>query len=236
MKKEIVCKNCNAPNPFHQLTCLRCNSYLRERIHNIDFWTTLEYLIESPVKAFTRIIYSEQKNFVVFILLFVSIKYFINTIFFYLVNPENQILTSNILGNYIIVLSSLSMTILTFSFLIKISNRFYNNKTRIKDIFSILSYVLLPNIIALIFIFPLELIFFGGYIFSNNPSPFLIKETAAYIMLTLEVIFILWTLFLSVMALITLTKSTAYSIIFGGLFVLVLYFTQYVSSFYLFTS
>ena len=236
MKKEVICKNCNAPNPSHELTCLSCNSYLRERVYNIDFWKTLEYLIESPVKAFTRVIYSEQKNFLVFILLFVSIKYFINTIFFYLVNPDNQIFAANILRNYIIVLSSLSITILIFSFLIKISNRFYDNKTRIKDIFSILSYALLPNIIAVIFIFPLELIFFGGYIFSNNPSPFLIKETAAYIMLSLEVIIILWTLFLAMIALFTLTKSTAYSIILGGLFVLVQYFTQYLSSFYLLTN
>jgi hypothetical protein len=235
MNNKIVCKNCQTSNPFHQLTCLNCKEYLRERIYNLDLWKLMEQIIESPIKGFTKIIYSEQKNFIVFIIFLASIKFFINTIFFFLLNTQNNLFSLNGIRNYFIVLISITLIILIFTILIKITNRLLNNITRAKDIFSILSYVLVPNIFALLILFPLELIFFGEYLFSNNPSPFLIKETAAYMMLVLEILMILWTFFLSIMALFTLTKSILYSVSMGISYVSMIFFTQYFLSFYLFT-
>jgi hypothetical protein len=235
MNNKIVCKNCQTSNPFHQLTCLNCKEYLRERVYNLDLWNLLEQLIESPIKGFTKIIHSEQKNFIVFIVILASIKFFINTIFFFLINSRNNLFSFNGIRNYFIVLISITLIISLFTILIKITNRLLNNITRAKDIFSILSYVLVPNIFALLILFPLELIFFGEYLFSNNPSPFLIKETAAYIMLVLEILLILWTLFFSIMALFTLTKRILYSVSLGISYVSMIFFTQYFLSFYLFT-
>ena len=235
MKNIIVCKNCKTSNPFHQLTCLNCKGYLRERVYNLDLWKLLEQLIESPIKGFTKIIHSEQKNFIIFIIVLVSIKFFINTIFFFLINAQNNLSSLNGIRNYFIILTSVTLIILIFTILIKITNRLLNNITRIKDIFSILSYTLVPNIFALVILFPLELIFFGEYLFSNNPSPFLIKEIAAYIMLVLEILMILWTYFFSIMALFTLTKSIIYSVSWGTLYVFMIFLTQYFLSFYLFT-
>lgn len=235
MNNEIVCKNCQTSNPFHQLTCLNCKEYLRERVYNLDLWNLLEQLIESPIKGFTKIIHSEQKNFIVFIVILASIKFFINTIFFFLINSQNNLFSFNGIRNYFIVLISITLIISLFTILIKITNRLLNNITRAKDIFSILSYVLVTNIFALLILFPLELIFFGEYLFSNNPSPFLIKETAAYIMLVLEILLILWTLFFSIMALFTLTKRILYSVSLGISYVSMIFFTQYFLSFYLFT-
>jgi len=235
MKNIIVCKNCKTSNPFHQLTCLNCKGYLRERVYNLDLWKLLEQLIESPIKGFTKIIHSEQKNFIIFIIVLVSIKFFINTIFFFLINAQNNLSSLNGIRNYFIILASVALIILIFTILIKITNRLLNNITRVKDIFSILSYTLVPNIFALVILFPLELIFFGEYLFSNNPSPFLIKEIAAYIMLVLEILMILWTYFLSIMGLFTLTKSIIYSVSWGTLYVFMIFLTQYFLSFYLFT-
>src|SRR4030065_2879879 len=100
MKNGIICKNCQTLNPFHELTCRNCKSYLRERVYNLDLWKLLEQLIESPLNGFTKIIHSEQKNFVVFIILLSSIKFFINTIFFFLTNPENHLFLTNGVRNY----------------------------------------------------------------------------------------------------------------------------------------
>jgi hypothetical protein len=235
MNNKIVCRSCQAPNPFHQSTCLNCKEYLRERVYNLDLWKLLEQLIESPIKGFIKIIHSEQKNFIIFIILFVTIKFFINTLFFFLFNTQNNLFSLNGIRNYLIVLLSITLVILLFTILVKITNRLLNNITRTKDILSILSYALVPNIFALLILFPLELIFFGEYLFSNNPSPFLIKETAAYIMLILEILMILWTFFLSILALFTLTKSILYSISLGIIYVNMIFFTQYFLSFYLFT-
>jgi hypothetical protein len=235
MNNKIVCKNCQTSNPFHQLTCLNCKTYLRERVYNLDLWKLLEQLIESPIKGFTKIIHSEQKNFIIFIILFAAIKFFINTIFFFLFNTQNNLFSLKGIRNYFIVLTSITLIILIFTILIKITNRLLDNIIRAKDIFSVLSYTLIPNIFALIILFPLEIIFFGEYLFSNNPSPFLIKETAAYIMLVLEILIILWTFYFSIMALFTLTKSILYSVSLGICYVSMIFFTQYFLSFYLFT-
>jgi len=234
MKNEIVCKNCQTLNPFHELTCRNCKSYLRERVYNLDLWKLLEQLIESPKNGFTKIIYSEQKNFIVFIILIASFKFYLNTIFFFLTNPLTNLSSANIIRNYLILLLSVVVIISLFSLLIKITNQISGLVTRVKDIFSILSYSLIPNIFALALFFPLELIFFGEYLFSNNPSPFIIKETVAYIMLVLELLLVVWTFFLAIMASYTLTKNVFYAIVMGILFGLLMFGSQFVLSFYLY--
>jgi len=234
MKNEIVCKSCQTSNPFHELTCHNCKSYLRERIYNLDLWKLLEQLIESPTNGFTKIIHSEQKNFIIFIIFLSSIKFFINTIFFFLSNSRNHSFLANGIRNYFILLLSISLIIIFFSLIIHFTNKISRNVTRTKDIFSILSYSLFPNIFALIVFFPLELIFFGEYLFSNNPSPFIIKETVAYIMLVLELAVVLWTFFLTITAFYVLTKSLFYSVSTGILFNLLILGAQYLMSFYLF--
>ncbi|OGU37753.1 MAG: hypothetical protein A2058_09380 [Ignavibacteria bacterium GWA2_36_19] len=234
MKNEMVCKNCQTLNPFHELTCRNCKSYLRERVYNLDLWKLLEQLIESPKNGFTKIIYSEQKNFIVFIILIASFKFYLNTIFFFLTNPLTNLSSANIIRNYLILLLSVVVIISLFSLLIKITNQISGLVTRVKDIFSILSYSLIPNIFALAIFFPLELIFFGEYLFSNNPSPFIIKETVAYIMLVLELLLVVWTFFLAIMASYTLTKNVFYAIVMGILFGLLMFGSQFVLSFYLY--
>ena len=234
MKNEMVCKNCQTLNPFHELTCRNCKSYLRERVYNLDLWKLLEQLIESPKNGFTKIIYSEQKNFIVFIILIASFKFYLNTIFFFLTNPLTNLSSANIIRNYLILLLSVVVIISLFSLLIKITNQISGLVTRVKDIFSILSYSLIPNIFALALFFPLELIFFGEYLFSNNPSPFIIKETVAYIMLVLELLLVVWTFFLAIMASYTLTKNVFYAIVMGILFGLLMFGSQFVLSFYLY--
>lgn len=235
MKNQIVCKSCGHSNHFHQLTCLSCKSYLRERVYNVDLWKTLEYLIESPVKAFTKIIHSEQKNFVIFIILISAIKFFINTIFFFLLNTQNQLGNVRILRNYFFIAAAAIILLIGFAYLIYLTNRTSGNSTRVKDAFSILTYSLIPNVFSLIILFPIELIFYGEYLFSNNPSPFAIKEITAYIMLVLEISMIIWTGFLAITAIYTLTKTFFYSFVFGLGYIFSMYFIQYLLSFYLFT-
>lgn len=234
MKNEVICKTCHTTNPFYQLNCKNCKEYLRERVYNLDFWQLLENLIDSPIKAFTKIIFSEQKNFINFIVLLVSIKFFINSIFFFLAGIQNRLVSFHLIRNYLIVLSVTVLSMLFFSILIKIIQQVHNSISRFKDSYAVLSYSLIPNLFALVVLFPLELIFFGEYLFSNNPSPFLIKETTAYIMLILEILVVLWSLFLSIAALYTLTKNRIISIIMGIFFCMIIYGFQFILSFYLY--
>ena len=57
MKNKITCSNCSTENPPYAYTCDNCNSYLRERVFNIDLWNVIGLMIEAPKKAFELIIF-----------------------------------------------------------------------------------------------------------------------------------------------------------------------------------
>lgn len=234
MKNVIICKTCQSPNPFYQLVCLNCKGFLRDRVYNIDFWKILAELIAAPKSAFSKIIFSEQKNFVLIIILLTTIKQFINSIFFYLTDLNNDISNYNFSTNYLIVFISLVLLTGIFTILIKISNFLLKNTLRLKDIFSVLSYSFIPHLFALLILFPIELIFFGGYLFSNNPSPFVIKETAALLFLILEILLIIWSFFLTNVGLYTLTNNILYSITVSLLLTIIYYLVLYFHSVYFF--
>jgi len=157
-------------------------------------------LIESPMKAFARIIHSEHKNFIVFILFFAAIKYSIAAVYMSLAIAGNNHYLHNVFIVFLINLGILVTVILLTTYLFTYVLKSKNIRTRWKDNISIIIYSLIPYIIALVILFPVELILFGYTVFSVNPSPFIIKETLAYVMLGFEILFILWSVFLSFMA------------------------------------
>ena len=55
----------------------------------------------------------------------------------------------------------------------------------------------MPYSFAAIILFPVELIIFGKYLFSVNPSPFIIKSFLAWVLVSLEFLLILWSVFLT---------------------------------------
>ena len=197
MKNVVVCKNCNSENPFYELICQKCKSYLRERVYNIDLWHTLYLLIESPSKAFKQIINSEHKNFLVAILLLVSGKVLLNGIFLKIFILKGKAEFPNYFLDYLLAIAFLVIIILLFSSLLKIITEKSGIQTRYSDNFSILTYSHVPYTFSLIILFPIELILFGEYLFSYSPSPFQIKETLSYVLLAFEGLIILWSVFLT---------------------------------------
>jgi hypothetical protein len=227
MLTKLTCKNCSAENPFYQLTCISCSAYLREKVFNIDLWNVLITLIESPSKAYARIIHSEHKNFVFLILFLASIKLSINSIYLSLSLLGERHLPQNFFVLLFITIIYLSLSVIISSLLYK---SFVKNKTRFMDNFSIIIYSLFPHAFALILLLPIELILFGYTIFSVNPSAFIIKETLAYTMLGFETIFILWALFLSFMAFKRQAGDVSTAVIFTFIFNLLVYGSLFITA------
>jgi hypothetical protein len=213
MKNIITCKNCGTENPFYGFICTKCKSYLRERVVNIDFFNLIGLLIESPAKAFQKIIFAEHKNFVYLVLFLVGIKLSINSAILYpYIAPNLNFLSQAIV---IFILSIILLLLFNFiiSYLLKALSNFVGVKTRPKDNFSIIVYSFLPMVYAIIFLFPVELVLFGGYLFSRDPSPFLLKPIPSYMLLGMEVFILLWCILLTFIALKLTTKLNAFSII-----------------------
>ncbi len=235
MNNTITCSNCSNENPSYVHICENCNSFIRERVFNIDLWNLIGLLIESPSRAFKLIVYSEHKNFIGFILLLIAVKFLVNARFVSLVglgsfNPATALYLS-----YSIVLVSLTLFLILYSYCFTLVNEFLNIKTRFRDNFSVLIYSLIPYVFGIIFLFVIELVVFGGYLFSINPSPFVVKEFVAYLFAGAELSLVLWSVFLSFTAFRVQTNSMLLSIINTLIFSIFIAVLLFFLSKYIFT-
>ena len=203
---------------------------MRGRVYNIDLWKTIGLLVESPKKAFTEIVYSEHKNFITFILLFVAAKLLVDIRFVAQLTLGEFKTTTSLIFSYLIVVGVIASFILTYSFVIKLVLQWYKIETRFRDNLSVLIYSLIPHVFGIFFLFLLELVVFGDYLFSVNPNPFVIKGLIAYLFLGAEILIILWSVFLSYSALQMQTSSIYISslvtLIFYTLIAVIVYFSS----------
>jgi len=228
MKNTVTCKNCNTENPYYNLICTNCKSFLQKRIHNIDLWYTLGKLIESPVEGFRSIVRAEHKNFILFISILVSIKLLLDIMFISVFVEGEGNAYHNFFLHLLIVTGLFIAFILLYSILFFILNKIFGLSTGIRDNYSILTFSFFPHIFGLVLLFPIELIVFGNYLFSIDPSPFMINETLAYTLLSFEILIILWSIFLSITAMYAQSKNIFYSIVTLLFFNCTLYFAIYI--------
>ena len=214
MNNKITCSNCSVENPLFSYTCHKCNSYIRERVFNIDLWKVVALLIESPKKAFQLIVFSEHKNFISFLLIFISIKLLVDLRFVSMLSIGELNQTTSLYLSYLVVLGGLTLYLILFSACFTFINKLLHITTRLRDNFTVITYSLLPNVFGIIFLFIIELVVFGDYLFSLNPNPFVIKGLLAYTFAGAEVLLILWSMFLTFNAFRVQTDSLLLSVNF----------------------
>lgn len=219
MKNRVTCKICQTENPFHSLKCEQCKGFLRDKISNIDFWSTIIRLIESPREAFKTIIFSEHKNFILLLTLFYTFKIillelFINT---FALNYQDAVLNHFLIFGMIVFLSVFA-SLYFFSWTIKYLLHKFRVETRTKDNFAILIYSLVGYVFSLLILLPIELILFGSTLIQNSPSPFFLKPIPAYSMLIFECLFIIWSFFLMNRGFYLQSKSLIFSLAVSVLF------------------
>ncbi|MCH8171181.1 MAG: hypothetical protein IIB07_08665 [Bacteroidetes bacterium] len=231
MNNTAKCKNCGHENALFRLNCTECNNYLRARVWNIDLWHDIRLLIESPTKGFQDIIWSEHKNFVVFIIIISAIKLMVDSFFLNMITENIVFLQHSFFMDYLLVLTEFVIFLVLFTFVVWYINKLISIETRIRDVFAIITYSFIPSIFALVSLFLVEIILFGSFLFSVNPSPLIIKPMLAYTLLVLEILVILWSAFLLAFGFYTQTKLKLYSIIlsviFFSLLLLILYKTPF---------
>lgn len=211
-KNEISCPNCGEYNFDYEIKCKNCKSFIRERIVNLDLGETLIRLIDSPTEAFHRIKFSEHKNYLIVLLIFLSIRFLIISRFISVPFTENSTNLSVLILWVISFIITISLLTIVSFVLQKI---FLVNKVnaRFKDILSVVVYSFVPNVFALIILFPIELVFYGEFIFANNPYPYQIKESIFYFLLTLEALTIIWSVFLMTIGLKEFLRARIFSFV-----------------------
>lgn len=235
MRNSVTCPNCNSENPFFNSICSGCKYYLRDKIYNLDLWTMISSLIEAPTIAFRTIIFSEHKNFIFFILFFVSIKYLVNARFISMLSIGEFQSTIGLQLSYLIVLGITLIYFIIFSLVYKSLSKRNEINIRYKDTFALIIYSQIPFLFGLFILFPLELVILGDFLFSMNPSPFIIKGSITYFFLTIEIGLVIWSIFLVFKAFLTQSQHFTFSIISASVFVVLLWSLIYFCSLVVFT-
>jgi hypothetical protein len=232
MKKidQIACKKCATINPLYTSICENCGAFLRERIVNIDLFKTIGQLIENTSLAFKQILFAENKNFIIFITIFLAIKNLLLARFFSVPELGVEGVRISFIVSYLIMLDFTFILFGAFTAIQKLLFKQLNIEIRYKDIYTLNIYSFIPLILSLIFIFPVELVVLGGDIFSNNPNPFQIKPTVAYILGGFEVILFVWSIVLLTKSIIFITGKYILSIALANLFLIALIFLYFFSA------
>lgn len=213
IKRNVqICSNCGTENPLFQKNCLSCKHYLRATIINIDLWKTVWQLFESPNEALKTIIFAKHKNFLLFLLLTLSVKFYLTSIIiqsaFSITNPN----TSHFIYNLLLVVLIYFAMIILFSFFVTrlISIK---QKVRFRDNLSVITFSFIPMILLFFIFFPVEYGIFGKHWFIYNPSPFLIKGALAYVLVILEGVTVIWSLLILYHAMYLQSNSKLFSLI-----------------------
>jgi len=137
--------------------------------------------------------------------------------------------------SYLIVLGIIVIYFLLFSFVYKLSSNLSEINIRFKDTLALIIYSQIPVLFGLFILFPLELVIFGDYLFTLNPTPFILKGNIAYFFLVLEIGLILWSIFLIIKAFITQSQQPVFSITSASVFVVLFLTLIYFCSVFVFT-
>jgi len=215
MKNVLVCNSCSHDNPFFSLNCEKCNAFLRPRNPNINLWETIWKLFDMPVKTSENIIQAEHKNFLIPILMIIAFKYSLVSIMIFNAVKYESGKSTEIQNNVFVGGLTVIILLVAFSFIITYINHFAGIKNRFIDNLTLYSYSFIPQILGLFILLPVEFALFGEYCFTFNPSPFMIKPIAAYMLFAIEGILYLWTSMLFVFSTFAQTRNKIYSTIIG---------------------
>lgn len=194
-KMDSTCSVCNNSCFVLDYKCKVCGNVLRERVSVINFgevFLDLMLDIDSGVK---KVLYAEKKNYVFILLILLSIKLTILTLFDISFLDLNNNLKSTKLVVEVFVAWFICLILLSF-FLKSIFFAIKKRNVSFKVATSIITYANLFFALSIFVLFPLELMLFGVYLFSNNPSIFEINLLKAISIISIEVLIIAYSIFL----------------------------------------
>jgi len=151
--------------------------------------------IDSPSEMFKQVILAEHKNFILVLFILITLRHAISGL---LISPYVGIMSIQYYE-----LRLLASTILTLILYITLSIVIQQNVIKeitgfkYKDAFALILYGQTPIIFSLVILFLFEIILFGEYLFSIQPSPLEIKPMFFYLFSFLEFAVLIWALILS---------------------------------------
>jgi hypothetical protein len=194
----IICSVCQTENDSYAAICKKCGGFLQNRVPNLDLFDTLWRIIENPRKAFRLIMIAEHKNYALFLYALCGISVAFSGFWYFRVGDRFENVMLLIFWGLIIGVPlgiGLCPILTSFHWLL---SKLLGGKSTFRASMGITSYSLMPFIVSLLLLLPIELMTFGMYIFTFNPHPIIIKPVSYIVLIGLNTAMILWALVLLV--------------------------------------
>ncbi len=190
----MLCPICNTENGHLTVICTSCGSFVQSKVENLDLFATIWQLIESPKSAFHRIAIAQHKNYT----LFLSAIMGIGLIFFLMRilkagSGDIPLLNILIVGFLFGPVGGI-VSLLILALVQKTIARLLRLQTRFKNVSAVIAYAAVPIIFSVVAVLPIEILTFGKYFFSSNPSPYVIKPISYALLLMLDGLCLVWAL------------------------------------------
>ena len=224
----ISCAVCAHPNDDLDTICASCGSYIQDRVPNLDFFATLWSLVESPKEGFHKIIRAEHKNYVLLLMTFLGIGTSFGLLWARHAGDEFSNLIYLILLGFVIGLGIALPVGLSLTIIVHWMLRLFGGKGKLKNTYGVLGWSLMPIMLSVSIVLPIELASIGLRLFSTNPSPMDVKPVVYIVLLGLDGFAALWTINLArvgfcVAHKISIWKSAGVSILSALLFSIATY-------------
>lgn len=194
----LRCGVCHAENHHLAVTCVSCGGFLQNRAENLDLFVTSWGVIERPRQAFHTIAISRHKNYAALLSAFSGIG--MAFLIFWVVkagehadNLLNLLIAGLVAGPVLGILVMLLITLLGV-----FASRLLGSPIGARNAFAVTAYALIPVALSVILVLPVEVLTFGQYFFTRNPSPYALKPLSAIMLFSLDGICVAWTLILFV--------------------------------------
>ncbi|HLF14779.1 MAG TPA: YIP1 family protein [Bacteroidota bacterium] len=194
----ITCPVCGTRNHHLTIVCGSCGGFIQGRVENLDLFSTIWKLIERPRAAFLSISLSRYKNYSTIVPSVAGIG-LVFAFFWFIKAGDHTASAFNLLAGGIVagpptgVILTATMTILA-GIILRISGI----SVRFRNLYAVLGYSLVPVVLSVVFVLPLEIFTFGRYFFSLNPPPWLLKPVSYYLFVSLGFLVVAWTISLAV--------------------------------------
>ncbi len=217
----LRCPSCSYDNDEFATVCLQCKGYLQNRVPNLNFFETAWGIIESPRATFRTITLAEHKNYVLFFFACFGVSVSFTTFFYLRLGYYFDSLLFLIpwaLGSGVVggmILTPLLSLFLHLVGRVLGSNQKYRNSN------ALFAYSLVPIVLSLVLVLPIELLTFGMYLFTSNPHPYVIKPVSFLLLVGFDTLMAAWTIALAVIGMTVVYRFSLWKAVGAVLIVLI---------------
>jgi hypothetical protein len=192
----LKCPVCGTENSDLDVVCRSCKGFIQAKVDNLDLFSTIWGLLESPRKYFRRIALARNKNYG--LLLSGAFGIALVYAFFWHIQIALRIPSLVTVVGFGVLIGPPAgiLVVVLASTIVRMMLQVGGNGLSFRNTFAILAYACAPVVLSLVVLFPLSIGIFGIYFFDNNPSPMVINPLAYIGIIGLGSLATLWSLFL----------------------------------------